>query len=334
MADTIHNELLQTYFNVHVAYAVFTLTEHGIPDQIPAGQSVAVSALAQASGFHPRVLYRIMRLLASHGYFVETASEQFAHTPKSLALRGDSVDSFKPATRLMGFMLKTLGNFEFSLRTGKSALTAHLGAPLFEYLPQHPETAAMFDQAMPSFHSGETAAMLEAYDFSDIATLADIGGGSGMLMVETLQRYRAMKGVLYDLPHAIGHARGNIGKFGLENRCRLESGDFFAGIPAGADAYLMRHIVHDWSDEDTVRILRNCRKAIAPTGKLLIVEAVIPEGNGYSIAKEMDITMVLYPGGEERTEQEYRTLFAQSGFELTRIVPTASMVSVVEGRPV
>ena len=96
----------------------------------------------------------------------------------------------------------------------------------------------------------------------------------------------------------------------------------------------MRHIVHDWSDEDTVRILRNCRKAISPTGKLLIVEAVIPEGNGYSIAKEMDITMVLYPGGEERTEQEYRTLFAQSGFELTRIVPTASMVSVVEGRPV
>jgi hypothetical protein len=234
----------------------------------------------------------------------------------------------------MSLLLKSVGEFEHSLRTGKSALAAHLGAPLFEYLPQHPETAAMFDAAMPSFHGGETAAMLEAYDFSGINTLADIGGGSGMLIAETLQRHPAMKGVLYDLPHAIQHAQTNIREFGLDGRCRLESGSFFDSVPAGADAYLMRHIIHDWEDADSIRILQNCRKAIAPQGKLLIVEAVIPEGNGYSVAKEMDITMVLYPGGQERTEQEYRSLFSQSGFELTRVVPTKSMVSVVEGRPV
>ena len=176
--------------------------------------------------------------------------------------------------------------------------------------------------------------MIEAYDFNGIATLADVGGGNGSLLTAVLGEYPEMRGLLFDLGHVAGRARDNIAVAGCSDRCEVREGNFFESFPAGVDAYLMRHIIHDWTDEQCVQILNNCRAVIPERGRLLIVEAVVPSGNDPSPAKDLDMAMLLYPGGMERTEEEYRGLFAAAGFELAGVTPTASPVSVLEGRPV
>ena len=186
---------------------------------------------------------------------------------------------------------------------------------------------------MPAIHGHETAAMLEAYDFSTVQFLADIGGGNGSLMSAVLQRYPKLKGLLFELGHVAGRALESLKACGIEGRCSIIEGDFFESVPSGADTYLFRHIIHDWNDEQSVQILNNCRKVIPKNGRLLIVEAVVPVGNEPSLAKDFDIVMLVLPGGIERTEEEYRLLFKQAGFRLSSITPTTSVVSVVEGRP-
>jgi hypothetical protein len=231
-------------------------------------------------------------------------------------------------------MHPALAEIPYTLRTGKSALTKALGEGLFSFMMREPETAAIFDAAMTAMHGSETPAMLDAYDFSDIGTLADVGGGNASLMIGVLQRYPGLKGMLFDLGHVSDRGKDNLRAAGFAERCRVESGDFFEGVPKGADAYLLRHIIHDWSDEDSLRILKNVRAAVPAHGRLLLVETVVPSGNNPSPAKDMDIMMMVYPGGMERTEEEYRALYAAAGFKLVRVVPTASPVSVIEGRPV
>jgi cyclopropane fatty-acyl-phospholipid synthase-like methyltransferase len=176
--------------------------------------------------------------------------------------------------------------------------------------------------------------MLDAYDFTGIRVLADIGGGNGSLISSILARYPQMKGLLFDLGHVAGRAQDNLKASGLADRCTVMIGNFFEAIPAGADAYLFRHIIHDWTDEQSIQILDRCRKVIPANGKLLIVDCVVPAGNAPSLAKDYDITMLTFPGGQERTEAEFRTLFKASGFELVSIMPTTTMISVVEGKPV
>ena len=325
--------LLQMMFGAHLSQAVAKIAEIGLADRLGEDETRPVSDLTSETGCHERTLYRTMRYLASHGIFAEQGSRQFGHTALSKALRSDAEGSFRPGALLFQWLLTSLGEFGQTLKTERSALTHALGEPIFEFLPKHPDKAAMFDAAMPSFHSGETEAMLDAYDFSRIETLADIGGGGGTLIAAMLQRHPSMTGVLFDLGHVVGRATANLEQAGVAHRCRMVEGSFFDFVPEGAEAYLMRHIIHDWSDEDSVRILDNCRKAMPTGGRMLIVETVVPEGNEASPAKEMDMTMLLYPGGMERTEQEYRQLFDASGFELAGVTPTDSMVSVIEGRP-
>jgi hypothetical protein len=183
---------------------------------------------------------------------------------------------------------------------------------------------------MVGVHGRETAAMLEAYDFSSVRVLADIGGGNGSLLTAVLKRYPAMQGILYDLPSVTERAKVGL-DVALAGRCQILAGSFFESIPAGADSYLMRHIIHDWDDEKALRILQNIHRAMAPAGKLLLVEGVIPPGNDPSFTKLLDLTMLVIPGGKERTEAEYRTLFQAAGFRLTNMVPTKAEVSVIEG---
>ena len=217
--------------------------------------------------------------------------------------------------------------------TGESGFSKVFGRPVFDYLGTHPDLAPIFDAAMPAIHGHETAAMLEAYDFSTVQFLADIGGGNGSLMSAVLQRYPKLKGLLFELGHVAGRALESLKACGIEGRCSIIEGDFFESVPSGADTYLFRHIIHDWNDEQSVQILNNCRKVIPKNGRLLIVEAVVPVGNEPSLAKDFDIVMLVLPGGIERTEEEYRLLFKQAGFRLSSITPTTSVVSVVEGRP-
>ena len=208
-----------------------------------------------------------------------------------------------------------------------------IGKPIFEFLKEHPEQAAIFDDAMTGVHGAETQAMIDAYDFSGIGTLVDIGGGNGTVLKAVLEKYPAMKGMLYDLGHVLDRARPAIQNSPLSSRCQLIAGSFFESIPAGGDAYLMRHIIHDWTDEQCHTILSHCRKVMKQGSKLLVVEMVILPGNNRHFGKLLDLNMMIVPGGKERTEEEYRSLFAKAGFRLTRVVPTRMELCVVEGVP-
>jgi len=334
MSNLANQRFLEITMGGHLCFAACAVAELGVADSIPRGSSRPVAELAAEASCDAGFLYRTLRLLASYEIFQETAPRTFALTPVAESMRSDAKDSIRAGLRMVHRILKSQQGLEEGLRTGETPFTKAFGQPLFGYLSSHPDDAAIFDAGMGSFHGPEAAAMLAAYDLSGIGTLADIGGGSGSLMIAILTKYPNLKGLLFDLGHVIGRSRGNIQAAGLADRCRIAEGDFFAAIPSGADAYLMRHIIHDWNDEQSVTILRNCRRVIPASGRLLIAETVVPPANERSFAKDFDFLMMLYPGGMERTVDEYRALFQAAGFELRGITPTTSLVSVIEGRPV
>jgi hypothetical protein len=220
-----------------------------------------------------------------------------------------------------------------SVRTGETAFDRLYGRPYFDYLGKHPEQAKIFDAAMTGFSGRAMRAMLDAYDLSGVATLADVGGGLGTNLTAALGRYPAMRGLLFDQPHVVERARPRLEAAGIASRCAVAGGDFFEAAPRGADAYLLGHILHDWDDAKAGLILDNLRRAMPAGAKLLLVEYVLPEGDGASFGKLLDLHMMVLLGGLERTEAEYRRLFAAHGFRLTRVVPTAGDISVVEGVP-
>jgi ubiquinone/menaquinone biosynthesis C-methylase UbiE len=289
--------------------------------------------LAQATATHPRSLYRLLRALASLGVFAEDDRHRFALTPLGECLRGDVPGSQRAMAITSGEEhYRAWGELLYSVRTGQTAFDKLYGLPVFDYLARHPEQAKLFDETMVGVHGRETAAMLEAYDFSGIKVLADIGGGNGSLLTGVLRAYPSMKGILFDLPGVAERARSNLQTAGLSDRCQVVGGSFFESAPVGADAYLLRHIIHDWDDERSTRILRNIHRVLDDGGRLLVVESVIPPGNDPCFGKLLDLTMLVIPGGQERTREEYERLFAASGFRLTRTVPTKADVSVIEGQ--
>jgi hypothetical protein len=293
-----------------------------------------VSHLAEATGAHPRALYRLLRALASEGVFAEDEHGRFALTPLGECLRSDVPNSQRSRAIMNGEEhYRCWGELLYSVQTGQSAFEKLYGQPIFQYLASHPRQARIFDEGMVGVHGVETKAMLDAYDFSGIGTLVDVGGGNGSLLMTTLQRYPSLRGVVFDRPDVIERARASIKAAGSENRCTLTGGNFFESVPSGGDAYLMRHIIHDWNDEQCRTILRNCRKAVPPSGKLLLIESVIPPGNEPCFAKLLDLTMLAIPGGMERTETEYRELLAGAGFRLSRVVATTANVDVIECVP-
>jgi len=326
--------LTHVLISAALSRAVCTIAELGVADLIHAGQPQAVQHLASASKTQEAALYRILRFMASHGLFQETGNRHFDHTPLSAALRSDASGSFRAAAQLFHALFPAWEGLHHSIQTGEPGFTAVFGAPIFDYIPRHPELGPVFDAGMTSFNFYETPAMLDAYDFSGIRVLADIGGGNGSLLSAILARYPEMKGLLFDLGHVAGRAKENLKAAGLDGRCSVSEGSLFESIPGGADAYLFRHIIHDWTDEQCIQILGHCRKVIPADGKLLIVDCVVPAGNTPSLSKEMDIAMLAFPGGQERSEAQFGALLQAAGFELRSITPTTSMVSVVEGRRV
>jgi len=230
-----------------------------------------------------------------------------------------------------GGQYRAWGELLYSVQTGKPGFDQIHGMPIFDFLSQHPEQAKVFDAAMVGVHGRETAAMLDAYDFSGVRVLADIGGGNASLLTAVLQRYPTMQGILYDLPGPAERAKAAIEAAGLTARCQVLGGNFFESVPPRADTYLLRHIIHDWDDEKSLTILRNIHRVMGPSGKLLLVEGVVPPGNGPSFTKLLDLAMLVVPGGKERTPAEYRQLLQAAGFQLGRIMPTQAEVSVIEG---
>jgi hypothetical protein len=318
-------QLLQMLAGKWVSRAISAAAELGIADHLASGPRTAAE-LAAACGAREREVYRLLRALASVGVFVEIAPRQFALTAVAEPLRSDAPDSIRNMARFIGMPMtwRAWEPLTESVRTGKPGIENAFG-----YLKDHAGEAEIFNNAMTDLSRQAGAAVADAYDFSRFRKLVDVAGGHGKLLATILERHPMLSGVLFDMPHVIAGARAN-----LPARCEAASGDFFQAVPAGADAYLLKHIIHDWDDDEAAAILRSCRRAIAADGRLLVVEMVIPAGNEPHFGKLLDLEMLAIPGGLERTEEEFRALFASAGFEVTGVIPTQSPVSIIEGRPV
>lgn len=325
-----HQQLDKMITGYWVSQAIYAAAKFNIAEHLNDGPK-SVEELAQITSTDTDALYRLLRALASVGIFTEGESRQFSLTPMAEPLRSD-VPGSKRALALMAGdeQFRTWAEIDYSIQTGKIAFEKVFGKPIFDYLGENPDKARIFDAAMTGIHGRESNAILDAYDFSGFGVLADIGGGNGSLMSEMLQKHTAMKGILFDLPHVVEHAKNNIESAGVSDRCDVVGGNFFEAVPEGADAYLMRHIIHDWDDAKSLTILRNCHRVMPAESKLLLVESVIPSGNKPFGGKFLDLVMLLIPGGKERTEEEYRALLSKAGFKLSRIVPTETEVSIIE----
>jgi len=317
-----------------VAQALYVVAELQIADHLSAGPRTA-AALAEATRTDASSLHRLLRMLTGLGLFTQTADGAFATTPLGDSLRSDAPGCARAMVRMIGgpTIWRACGELLHAVKTGTSGFDKAIGQPVFGYFAEHGDEAAVFNDAMIGFHGSEPGAVAAGYDFSTVGTLVDVGGGTGNLLMTILGAYPSVRGVLYDLAHVIGPARQAIEQRGLAGRCELKQGSFFDAIPSGGDAYLMSHIIHDWDEAKALAILGNCRRAMPRDGRLLLVEMVIPPGDEMHPAKLLDVTMMMATGGRERTADEYRDLYRKAGFELVRIVPTASAVSVVEGRP-
>ncbi|MCL6436384.1 MAG: methyltransferase [Leptolyngbyaceae cyanobacterium HOT.MB2.61] len=315
-----------------VSQSIYAAARLGIADWLKDGAK-SCGELAAITGTNEQALYRLLRALASVGIFAETESQQFVLTPLANCLRSDVPDSVRDASIMMGDRehYNSWGNILHSIKTGESAFENLVGMNVFDYFSRNPEPAAVFDRAMTSFSSSEIPAIIASYDFSSIRQLVDVAGGHGSLLTAVLRSNPQMEGILFDLPEVIERAKSAIAQ-DVANRIQLATGSFFESVPAGADAYMLKHIIHDWDDERSITILKNCHQAMADNGRVLVMEQVIPPGNAPFLGKLLDVNMlVMCPGGKERTEVEYRALFEAAGFRLTRIVPTQTFISVVEG---
>jgi hypothetical protein len=317
-----------------VTSVVYAVTKLGIPDQLAAGPrtpaEIASSIRAQAQS-----VYRVLRTCGALGIVRETEGQKFALTPVGEVLRSDHPAKLRSAVLTLGgpLMREPLGKFEYSVKTGKTAFEAVFGEGIFDYLAKHPDEAKLFSETMVGFHGMEPPAIAAAYDFSTLGTIVDVGGATGNLLAHILARHPEPRGVLFDLPHVVTEAPALLASRGVAGRVSIESGSFFEKVPAGGDAYLLSHIIHDWSEEQCLTILGNCRKAMTPSSRLLIVEMVLPTGDIMHPGKLLDMIMLAIPGGTERAPAEYDALLAKAGFRLSRIVPTASPVSIVEAVP-
>lgn len=329
-----HAQLIQMGTASWVSGVVYAAAKLGLADHLATGPKSAVE-LAGPTRTHAPSLHRLMRTLASLGILTERDAQRFALTPLGEALKTGAPGSARAT--LLAFcgqwFWRGWEEITYSLETGKPGFDKALGMPLFEYLRQHPAEASYFSEAMVGFHGAEPPAVAAAYDFSGFKTVVDVGGATGNMLAAILSSHAGPRGVLFDRPHVVGDAPALLKARGVEDRVTIEAGDFFETVPSGGDAYVLSHIIHDWNEDQCLTILGHCRKVIKPDGRLLIVETVLPAGDTPHQGKIQDMVMLVFPGGQERTEAEYASLLGKVGFRLTRVVPTASVVSVVEAVP-
>jgi hypothetical protein len=317
-----------------ITTALSLAAELGVADLLANGPRSS-DELAQDASCHPRSLYRVLRLLSSVGIFTELPDNRFAMTPLGECLRIGVSGSMRSWLRMAGLNVR-LGVFAealHSVRTGETVFQRATGMEFFDYLAAHTEEGEIFNGAMNDFGQMVSAAVVQAYDFSGISKIIDVGGGHGTQIAAILQSHPQMTGILFDSPYVAEGARKSIAAAGIAHRCETVGGDFFKSVPTGADAYLLRWIIHDWDHERAIAILRNCRQAMEKTSRLLLIEAVIPTGDEPHPGKFLDFIMLTLLGGQERTEEEYKSLLHKAGFRLNIVVPTGSPLSIIEGVP-
>jgi hypothetical protein len=323
--------LKQLFGGAWMTQAISVAAELGIADLLNNGPC-SVQILAKQTETNCDALYRILRALASIGIFTEKSEGQFMLTETANLLRSDVSESQRCFAMLMGAEFHgAWGELLYSAQTGEPGFERKFGAPAFRYMLDHPKRHAIYDKAMGGYGRVEVNTMMDAYDFSKVRTIADVGGGSGMLLSAVLNRYPQLHGILFDLPAVAERARTVFADPDLSDRVRIVGGDFFSSIPMDADVYILQHVIHDWDDRDAILILHNCRKAMNNDSRILLVESVIPPGNEPSFGKWLDLMMLLV-GGRERTREQYDQLFSTAGLRLSRVIPTAAEVSIIEGR--
>jgi hypothetical protein len=307
-----------------IARSIYLAAQVGVADVLD-DQPKTIAQLAAATNTEPRSLYRLLRALASVGIFTEVSDHCFALTPLATTLKSDTPDSMRYAVLAQLGDDHSLGwsNGLHSLKTGEVAFNAAAGMPVWEYYAQHPEAGQVFSQSMTNMGNPISQAVAATYDFSQFKTIVDVGGAQGSLISAIVQSYPHLKGILFDLPEIIANVS-------VDDNIQPVAGNFFESVPSGGDAYLMRWIIHDWDDEKSSIILKNCHQAMPHHSRLLLIESIIPPGNKPSPAKFIDLIMLLMAGGRERSEAEYRSLLRSSGFEVTRVIPTPAMLSIIE----
>lgn len=316
-----------------VSHLVYVAAKLELADLLKDGPRT-VEELATAAEVQAPALYRVLRALASLGVFTETKGKRFRLTPLAATLQKAVPGSMRAGALFVSlpFWKDGWAQLLHGVKTGEVPFRKAHGVPLFEYLQNHPEEYAIFNEAMTSLSSTENFTITAAYKFSGIRTLVDVGGGRGSLLAAILQANPKLKGVLFDLPAVIASAEQDrqLKAKGIGERCTFEAGSFFEALPKGGDAYMMKHVLHDWDDEQCVKILANCCAAMSGKGRVLVVESVIATGNNPDPGKLMDISMFIV-GGRERTREEFAALYRKAGLKLTRVVPTKCPLSIVEG---
>lgn len=318
-----------------ITQSIYTVARLRIPDLL-AERPLTCQELAELTQTQASPLYRVMRFLCGEGIFHETEDKTFELGPLGQVLRSDTPDSLHASALMFGqpWHMKPACHLIDTLTKGIPPFEAAHGMDIFTYFSQHPEDEQIFQNTMSAYSRRIIPAVLGAYDFSQFATVIDIGGGHGILMEQLLRSCKNTRGIVFDQPAVIEGTKQFMKRSGLEDRCKCVGGSFFESVPEGAEAYIMKHIIHDWSDEESVAILSNCRKAMGNKGKLLLLEIVLDSGNETNYDTLVDMEMLTKTTGKERTQAEFEQLYLESGFRLSRVVPTSSTVSIIEGVPI
>ena len=326
-----HVQLIQMGQASIVSRIVYAAAKLGLADHLASG-SKSAAELADGMQVHAPSLHRLMRTLASLGILTEQTEQRFALTDLGKALKTGAPGSAKSTLLFMGspWQQSSWNNLVYSVQTGKPGFEKAQGMSFFDYLAQHPDDASLFSETMVGFHNQEPPAVAAAYDFSIFNTIVDVGGATGNMLSAVLSQHAGPRGILFDRQHVVKDAPPLLEAKAVNDRITVEAGDFFTSVPSGGDAYILSHIIHDWDEDRCLTILGHVRKAMDPTGRLLIVEMVLPPGDIAHPGKMLDIVMLVQLGGRERTASEYASLLSRAGFRLTQVVPTKSAASIVE----
>jgi len=314
-----------------VTASIVAAAELKIADCLAEGPLLA-QEIATRCGALAEPVYRLLRALASVDVVREVEAGRFALTPVGAALRSDSPCSLVGIMKMISsdWYWRSWGALPWTIRTGEPSFTQLFGTDFFSYIKERPAEAAGFHAGMTSLSSISDHMVANAYDFQQHVHVVDVGGGSGGLLAAVLEAAPALRGTLYDLPHAIETALPQLTSGLLSERCSCVAGDFLAHVPEGGDAYILKHVLHGLGPEMGATVLRRIREAMAPDGRLIVVDMVIPAGNEPGYAKFNDLGMMLLSnGGRERTQGEFETLFAVAGFALSRLTPIAMGLSII-----
>ncbi len=324
--------LYQMLDSFRITPVLYTASKLSVFDALQVAPLTA-PALAAQVGAHAPSLLRLLRYLTSLGLLAEDDQERFAATPLGEFLRADHPQSMRPWAMMFGSpsFWRSWGDLYETVVTGQPAFDRVFGEPHFDHLSHNPADAATFNAAMTSGTGRALAAILAAYDFSAFHKIVDVAGGQGAMLRGILERAPNATGVLYEMPALAAEARALRGS-PVEARCEFVAGDMFQSVPAGGDLYIMKQIIHDWDDAAAIRLLTHCRQALAPGGRLVVVDRVVKPSNQPDPAKSTDLMMLVMLTGRERTEAEFRALYAAAGFTLARIIDAGDF-ALIEGLP-